>query len=191
MRNIKIIRTISLYTVLKNWVLLLSFTVIVTACGGGSSNTTAANNPSIPSSGAITIFEGDWYKPCGVADASEPVIIYDTVSVTFVGNTFDSTIKNYTDANCTVPLQFSPSPTASGLFNLTGIAVATTNGIEASQFDTQITLSNGAIFDVTEYDIYYITGDTAYFGNIDGINDASTPALRPDTLDFTRGFIRQ
>lgn len=191
MKNIKIIRNISLNAVLKNLALLLSITVIATGCGGGSSNTTATNNPAIPNTGVVTVFEGDWYKPCDVADASESVVIYDTVSVTFAGSTFDSIIKNYTDVNCTVPLPFSPSPTASGIFNLTGVAVATTNGLEAFQFDTRITLSNGAIFDVDEYDIYYITGDTAYFGNIDGINDASTPALRPDTVDFTRGFIRQ
>ncbi len=169
---------------------LVLLALMTSACGGGSSGSNSTN-PVSPLSTTPTILEGTWLKSCGVVDAADPSSFYDIVTATFSGNSFSSSIQNFTDANCTVPFALAPNPTASGVFSLSGVAVTTTSGVQAFEFDSSITQSNGAPFDNDDFDIFYLNGNTLYFGIIDGVLDASTPSLRPDTLDFNRGFVRQ
>ncbi|MFV2061244.1 MAG: hypothetical protein ACC653_11225 [Gammaproteobacteria bacterium] len=172
---------------------VLAFALITSACGGGNSKATNnnGNNIGTPDTGITTVFEGVWYKPCGLADDNGPVAVYDTVTLTFKNNIFQSDIKNFTDSNCTTVFSQSPNPTASGTFLLSDVVITTTSGLMATEFTTRITSTTGGPFENYDYDIYYISVDTLYFGNTNAVKNGTSVALRPDTLDFNRGFIRQ
>jgi len=166
----------------------IALALVATACGGGDSIPTAALTPT---NGTATVFEGEWYKPCGLADDNGPVVVYDVVTVTFRGNTFHSDIKNYIDSNCSITFSQYPNPTATGTFALSDVVITTTSGLQATEFVSHISTSSGASFDNDDYDIYYLSADTLYFGDTKGTEDGTCAALRPDTLNFNRGFIFQ
>lgn len=194
--------------------LLLSIVLCswLVSCGGGSSSSDDSENNTLSgdniingdnggetgenvseeagnsseSSGEVSVLEGNWLKSCGPVDDTH----YDIVSIHFQNNQFMSNIENYEDATCTVPLSFSPNPTADGTFTL-GNMFVTSGGLEATEIESNITQFNGAPFIIDEYDIFYIDGDNLYFGDVSGVNDASTPELRPNTLDFFGVFVRQ
>jgi hypothetical protein len=181
-------------TLLKNLTAVVVFALIASACGGGNAadtNPGVNNSPDKPNTGAVTVFEGEWYKPCGLADDNGPFAVYDVVTLTFVGNTFHSDIRNYTDSNCTTVFSQSANPTASGTFTLSNVVITTTGGLQATEFTSRITATTGGPFENDDYDIYYISVDTLYFGNTKGVKNGTSLALRPDTLDFNRSFIRQ
>jgi hypothetical protein len=173
-----------------NCVYVLIF-LVTQGCGGSSSNDSQAPSSQNQGSGnQSTELEGSWLKSCGVADPTDPSSHYDIVTISFSGNSFNSDIKNYTDAGCSTPLAFSPNPTASGTF-IVGNSVALAAGGSATQIDTHINTYNGAPFDIDTYGIFRIDTDTLYMEDDTGALDGSSPALRPDSLDFNRPFIRQ
>jgi len=153
-------------------------TLAFTSCGGSGSNATA------------TILEGSWVKSCSAQDPNDPDTYYDVITVSFASNRFDSSVEIYTDTGCTIPDALSPNPTASGNFTV-GNNLTTTGGLEATELDSQVILSNGRTFNSNDFNIFYITGNILYVGDTRGTNDGSTPALRPDSLDLNRGFDRQ
>ncbi|MGH1487218.1 MAG: hypothetical protein ACRBCI_13475 [Cellvibrionaceae bacterium] len=155
--------------------------------GGGNTNSGNGNNGGASSGGNTTTeLEGEWLKICGPIDPAFPADGYDIVRLTFMGDQIFTDIENYTDAACSVAFPQSPNPTATSTFTL-GEVVMTSNGIDATEIDIQITEFNGAPFDEFEYDIYAIEDDNLYGGTVIGLS----PEERPDTLDFIRVFVRQ
>ncbi len=157
-------------------------------CGGSSSST----SPSVetPNNGQTTELEGSWRKSCSPADPMDPDTHYDIITLTFSGNEFYSDIENYGDSGCSAPLPISPNPTASGTFVL-GELITATDGTQAREIDTHIDTYNGAPFIINDYVIYRIVTDTLYLADESGGYDGSIPQLRPQTLDYTRPFVRQ
>ncbi len=141
-----------------------------------------------------TILEGVWKKSCGINKGGTPsdpdVSFYDVITLTFSGNRFSSDIRNYSDADCSIPLAGASNPTAKGTFVLGG-TITTTGGMQATEIDSHVTEYSGAPFQADEFGIVYVSGDTLYNGDDSGGADGTTPDLRPDTLDFERKFIRQ
>lgn len=177
----------------KNIILPVVLALLLSACeSGSSSGSSETDAPPLTAIGAgtgeATALEGTWFKECSL-DSSEEDGFYETIELKFSGNTIASDIKIYEDADCTVPFDFAPNPTASGVF-LVGESVVTTDGVQATEFDTHITVYDGAEFDIYEYDIFYIQGGELYFGELSGELDASSPSARPDTLDFERTFYK-
>ncbi|MEJ2453678.1 MAG: hypothetical protein P8103_05920 [Candidatus Thiodiazotropha sp.] len=157
-------------------------------CGGSSSTTTPP--VSTPGNTQPTELEGSWRKACSPADPLDPDTHYDIITLTFVGDEFFSDIENYDDSGCTIPLAISPNPTASGTFVL-GDLITATDGTEAREIDTHIDTYDGAPFIIDDYVIYRIDADTLYLADESGSYDGSIPQLRPQTLDYTRPYIRQ
>ncbi|MCU7809645.1 MAG: hypothetical protein KZQ77_00205 [Candidatus Thiodiazotropha sp. (ex Notomyrtea botanica)] len=166
-------------------VFAISFAILLQGCGGGS------DVPGNITSGAQPLeLEGSWRKACGRADISDPSSHYDIVTVTFSGNLLFSDIENYEDAACVIPQSFSPNPTASGTFVI-GTEVTLSDGTQATEIDSHVDTFNGAPFQIDEYGIYRIEVDILYVEDDSGLNDGTTPALRPNSLDYNRPFIRQ
>lgn len=157
-------------------------------CGGSSS----APDLSIgtPINNNTTELEGTWKKSCSQADLSDPDSHYDIVTLTFAGNEFFSDIENYEDSTCATPLDISPNPTASGTFEL-GAQITATDGTQAREIDSHIDTYDGAPFIIDDYAIYRIDTDILYSSDNSGLDDGSSPARRPHTLDYTRSFYRQ
>jgi hypothetical protein len=181
---------------MKALFLLLTLTCLftLTACGGGSgggnedSDTdTGGGEGGGGEVGIPTVLEGTWRKACGPMDSLFPDDGYDIVTITVTINQFSSNIENYLDAACSQPDPDLPNPTASGSLSV-GADVMTTNGVTATEVDTEITRSsNPDVFVEETYDIFYIDGDNLYFGEF----EADVPEDRDDTLDFNRVFVRQ
>ncbi len=165
-------------------------TLFLSGCGGSSGNSSASPTDITQPGSQVSDLEGSWYKSCGAVDPTDANTHYDIVTLTFSGNEFYSEIENYEDGNCLTPLAIAPNPTASGTFEL-GSLVTTTNGAQATEIDTHIDTYNGASFTIDDHDIYRIDTDILYLGEEDSVYDGSSPALRPQTLDFTRPFYRQ
>ena len=178
--------------------LLLS--IVLAACGDGGESDPAPVGATGGTTGGttgggsgVTALEGTWKKTCGIGEGEDPAnpnAFYDAVTLTFIGNNFDSDIKNYSDTGCSMPIPVAPNPTAKGTFTV-GNSLTTTGGLQASEIDTHITEFNGAPFDIDDFDIFHIDVNTLYFGDISGAKDGTSSALRPGTLDFNRVFRRQ
>ena len=163
------------------------------ACGGSGGVDAPASGGGTGGGSGATALEGTWVKACGIGkgeDPTDPKAFYDVVTLKFTGSNFESDIKNYSDSGCTVPIPNVPNPTAKGSFVL-GNVTMTTGGLQATEIDSHITEFNGAPFDIDDFDIFRIDGVNLYFGDISGINDGTAPALRPNTLDFNRVYMRQ
>ena len=162
--------------------------VFLAGCGGSSSGSSTSDGTSFSSE--PTELEGSWRKPCSPADPLDPDTHYDIITLTFIGNEFFSDIENYEDSGCTLPLAIAPNPTASGTFIL-GDLITASDGTQAREIDTHIDTYNGAPFIIDDYVIYRIETDILYLADESGIRDGSTPALRPQTLDYMRPYNRQ
>jgi tetratricopeptide (TPR) repeat protein len=127
--------------------------------------------------------EGQWLKPCGLAKDGD---FYDVVAVSFDSGIFSSDIKNYTDKNCTLPLSYSPNPTAKGRYTL-GEFKTTQQAYQAQIITTHIEQFNGAPFSIDKMDIFYIENEQLYFGVKAGLAEMDIP----DSLAFERTFYRQ
>ncbi len=165
---------------LKKLNLLAVIVIILSGCGGGGGG--AGNTNETP-----TVLEGIWVKAC---DVSSLAGTYDIVTMTFTGNTFVSKGESFTDIDCMVVNTANPSATLSGTF-IIGSELTTTGGLQANEFNIHSDTFNDASYDDHSYTIFNITGDILYAGDDSGVKDASTEALRPDTLDLDRIFNRQ
>ena len=116
----------------------------------------------------------------------EPDTLYDTVRLTFDGDTINSDIKVYEDSKCLNPFAHAPNPTASGKFVIGGTLTSTT-GVVVTEIDVHIDRFNGAPFDIKNYDIFYLNGDALYLS----FEAADEPHNRPDTLDLDRVFRKE
>lgn len=179
---------------------ILAFTLVSTlmaGCGGGSdggdqssnnlgngsgSGSSQGGNDNASGTGEATVLEGTWRKPCGPVPGQEH---HDIVTFTSTGNTFTTSIENYSDASCTNPYEYAPNPTASGTFTL-GDDVLLSDGVTATEHDSHITQFNGSPFILDDYNIIYIQGDMLYIGE----GEADTPEQRPTTLDYNRPYYR-
>ena len=153
--------------------------LVIVGCGTSDTN----------GKGTMTVLEGTWVKQCNALNQADPNTYYDVITLTFVGNNFESNILNYTDPGCTIPDTLIPNPSASGTFTV-GDTVITTGGLNAIEIDSHNEHTSGATFN-DQFIIFYIDGNTLYFGNANGVNDGSTPEMRPNTLNFDRSFERQ
>lgn len=184
---------------MKKILALTLVSALMAGCGGGSSGgDLEADNPDNGSgsdssqgdgdngSGTptdqVTALDGTWKKDCGPVEGQEH---YDIVTVTHDRGTFTSSIENYRDASCTLPLEYSPNPTASGSYTV-GEDVSLSDGVTATKMDSHITQFNGAPFDINDYNIFYIQNNILYIGK----GDADTPQTRPATLDYDRPYYR-
>ena len=141
-----------------------------------------------PQTDTPSTIEGVWLKTCSAINVEFPEDGYDVVRITVNGNSITSNIENYEDASCTQPLSFSPSVVISGRYTI-GNTLTTAANIEATEIDTIVSSDNSVVDDGEAYDIFYIDGNNLYFG--EETNDNSTPANRPQVLDFTAVFVRQ
>jgi len=151
----------------KVLIIILSITAIA-SCGGNSNQTSP--------------LEGTWAEACNSLGD-----YFVNTKVTFSGNTSSTSSEIYTDSNCT---ESSESTILKGTV-LIGEAVATSDGITATELDFTATEFNGSPYDDKSYDIFYIENNILYSGKEDNINDGTTESLRPVSLDFTREFIKQ
>jgi hypothetical protein len=170
---------------------IISLVALISGCGGGSgsSNDNELTEPS-SNDNELTELEGTWLKTCSAVDLNDSETLYDIIELKFVNNEINSSILNFTDPQCSTSLSISPNPTSSGEFSLGG-QVTTSGGLQSTKIDTSIDTFNGAPFLIDEFGIYFIDNNTVYFGDKNGVNDGSTPDLRPISLDYNRIFIRQ
>ncbi|MBZ0334602.1 hypothetical protein [Marinobacter sp. AL4B] len=147
----------------------------------GSSDGSDDNDNATPSD-EITLLEGTWNKQCGPVKGE---VHHDIVTITFTRGTFSTSIENYIDSGCMVPLPEAPNPTSSGYFTL-GADVVLGSGITATELDSHVTRYNGADWEIDEYTIVYIENNILYTGEGDG----ESPAQRPTSLDYDRPFDR-
>ena len=164
------------------------FVLLVQGCGG-SSSTNTTNIQNTPSN-QTTELEGVWRKPCGPNDPTDPDTHYDIVTLTFSGSNFESDIENYSDALCNTAFPLSPNPTAEGTFTL-GSTLTSLGGTDATEIDSHIDTFNGAPFQINDYGIFRIDGDTLYLEKDDDILDGSSSVLRNIELDYNRAYQRQ
>lgn len=185
---------------LKNLICLSAMVAVLTACGGSSSSENAsvgsdtgtdvdAGSGIGSDDGSNTVLEGVWTKPCGVVDPSDPDSLFDTVALTFSGNSFTSNIKNYLDPGCSIPMSEAPNPIAEGVFSI-GEEVTTSGGVVAQKLDSHITRYSGADFEDHDYTIFIIKNNALYLGDDSGFNDATALGLRPIFIDYNRIFYK-
>lgn len=168
---------------------------LMVGCGGGGngSNLESVNedagspgegedNGPVTPGDQITALEGTWKKQCGRVDGE---LHYDIVTVTFTRGTYTTSIENFIDSGCLTPLPEAPNPVASGNFSL-GEDVLLSDGVTATELNTQVTRFNGADFEINEYDIVYIKNNVLYTS----IESGSSPELRPTSLNYNRPFDR-
>lgn len=150
--------------------------------GSGSSQDQVAPPAPALRQGGTTALQGTWRKACGANDE-----FFDVVTLTFRGDQFSTSIENYTDSRCSIPLEYAPNPTATGRFSL-GREVILSDGVTATEMDRHISQFNGAPFDIHEYSVVHIKDNVMYHPFDDEAMD--NPQHRPDTLDFSRAFKR-
>ncbi|MFV8570255.1 hypothetical protein ACNQ6O_03500 [Marinobacter sp. SBS5] len=175
---------------MKRIALFTLVSALMAGCGGGGSGSdldkvdgnTPTSDKIPPPSDEITKLEGTWKKQCGPVQGE---VHHDIVTVTFTRGTFSTSIENYTDSGCTIPLPEAPNPTSSGYFTL-GADVVLGSGITATELDTHVTQYNGADWEIDEYTIVYINNNILFTAEGDG----DSPAQRPTSLDYNRPFYR-
>lgn len=173
---------------MKKTMSILVLAVVVSGCGGESSDSMVSTKET--DNGLVTELEGQWLKSCGSVDQNDNETLYDIVELTFTNNKISSSIRNFTDSNCSQPYQDSPNPKSSSYFQ-TGDKVIVPGGLESTEIDSQINRSEGAPFIANEFDIYYISDNVLYFGDSNGVNDGSIAARRPVELNYNRRYDRQ
>ena len=168
-----------------------SLAISSNASNSSSANSSASavttSSAATSSSSATTTSEltGVWFKDCNEQDPFDTDTLYETVKLIFTSTTFESDIHNYTDSDCTIPFANSPNPKARGNYTI-GASFTSGDGLTVKEINTYITDFNGAPFDVTDYNIFYINGDELTLGD-----DAETAAERPTLLNFDATFIKQ
>ncbi|MBU2953685.1 hypothetical protein [Marinobacter sp. F3R08] len=184
---------------MKRIVMCTLVSALMAGCGGGGngSNLEPVNEDTTPDTGTpeegedngtvtpgdqVTVLEGTWKKQCGSVDGESH---YDIVTVSFTLGTFTTSIENYIDSGCTIPLQEAPNPVSSGNFSL-GEDVVLSEGLTATELDTHVTQFDGAYFEIYEYDIIYINNNVLYAG----IESGSSPEQRASSLNYNRPFYR-
>lgn len=146
---------------------LISMIFLSSCDSGGESNATE--------------LEGTWVTTCLMESSGS---FEDTI--TFSGNTFSTSGKEYADTACSV---FDTNYSASGTFVI-GNAMTTSSGLSAKEIDVTLLKIDGAGVSINVYDIYRIDGEKLYFGD-DSLLDATSVANRPIDLDFNEDYIKQ
>lgn len=108
------------------------------------------------------------YRACD----NDPSVLFESTETTldFSGSNFTVTTKNYSSDGC--------EGTVSGEESLNGTYTTSGNTID-------YTYEGGAMI----YDIYQVNGTTLRVGDRSGVNNGSTPELRPteyDDLEYNR-----
>lgn len=175
---------------MKNVVMVCAAIVGLTGCGSdiGSPAPIAevVVDPGAPlatggGSGGNSGLDGTWLSVCDVHDD----LTSEMVSITYNGRDADVSVNFYSDAACQNISQVG-SYTASLKFGNDVTVDGTIDGITtATEFDFEIlTVSSEIPFEVGDkfYLIYAIKSNKFYFGDDQGLNDASTPEKRPTQL---------
>lgn len=182
----------------------------LTACGGssggggistvflpdGTSLPAPEFNPVVPTQADL---QGSFTSGCVFDPLSGSSEGSFTETITVEGNTLVGTLLSFTDNDCTVPALPAEFVTEES-FVLPGGSVTTSLGeaafidvtLESLTEDGELTSEFLALTepDVT-FTIFLITTDGLWFsGETFGINDGSSPALRPATLDTDFAFTR-
>lgn len=149
---------------------------------GGSTSTTSTTTPTTGAPLTLAALNGNWSTGCVAATPSPGSF---TINTTITNGSISATGTIYSDNACTM-ISMVPTP-ATSTFTLG--SVVTIDGsvaglTTATQIDITDTTAGSPDFGTIEYDIIAISsGQQLFTGNTDGVNDASTPALRPIQLD--------
>jgi hypothetical protein len=180
-------------------IMLLVFSLFLTACGGGggsddttnsnsdSENTDNSNDTVNTDDGNATqtsVLVGNTWQLCNQFTGTSsqfPQVFTDTEYVAMY-NTF-------TNDSCS-GTPYTTSEIASGTYTL-GNTVVTSGGFSATEIDFHVTSAFGAPLPAAEqyslYDIYYIDNDVLYYGDV----RAESAAERPNTINFDDAYIKE
>ena len=113
--------------------------------------------------------EGSWETPCAESSISKRV---------FAGDVVAGSNGNFGDAECVILRELVA---LQGTFVLGG-SVITAGGLQATEIDITDDTTGS-----TSMSIFLIQDDVLYLGDTDAVAEG----VRPDALNFNRGFIRQ
>ena len=160
-------------------IVTLAIALIISACGGGGGG--GGDN-------ANTVLEGTWVKECGPGIGSG---FYDEVTLIFTNTNLFSTIKNYTDSDCT---QLQEEPFANATIVIGNPFTTTPGMLAATEIDSTIPNPSGP-FQAQTFDIFFISDNNVrpilYFGDRQNSGDGTTALTRPTTIDLSRFYIKQ
>jgi hypothetical protein len=155
--------------------------VAVSACGGSDKG-----NGGTAASDLQALVQGTWASPCSVGTGfSEKTV------TTFSGLQFTTTLTDYTNGACTGTGTIVDTTT--GSFAVVGTVTANLGPTPVTAY--QVNGTNSSAPGQTSYDLAYVnttvTPNRIYSGDSSGVNDGSTAAKRPTTLDSTFYLVKQ
>ncbi len=156
-----------------------------TACGSSSSDPGGGSGGDF-----VALLQGTWKSPCsqwtsGTATYSEQSV------VVFSGQNISSTLYDYSNGTCSGTGTVFDSST--GSFTVVGTVTANLGSTSVTAY--QVNGTNSGTPGQTFYDLAYVntsvTPNRLYAGDTSGVNDGSTAAKRPTTLDSTSYMLKQ